>query len=66
MEELNTYELELVSAGMSSGTCTALVVGGSSLAGGLAAGYFSGGTMFGAGAGAGGLWGGMLAAYLCY
>ena len=66
MKELNLNELELVSAGISPGTCSGLVVGASGLAGGAIAGYFSLGTGFGAGAAVGGFYGGLLAAYLCY
>jgi hypothetical protein len=66
MKELNSNELQLVSAGISSGTCSVLVIGGAGLAGGAVAGYFSLGTGFGAGAAAGGFFGGLIAAYVCY
>jgi hypothetical protein len=66
MKVLNSNDLQLVSAGMSSGTCSALVIGGAGLAGGAVAGYFSFGTGFGAGAAAGGFYGGFIAAYVCY
>ncbi len=66
MEELKSKELELVQGGMDSGLCTALVVGGSSLVGGVGAGYFSLGMGFSGGASAGAFFGGFLAAAVCY
>ena len=65
MNELNKNELMLVNGGISTATCTAIVVGGSALAGGAVAGYFSLGTGFGVGATAGGFYGVFFAAYLC-
>ena len=65
MKKLNENEMVLVSAGMDTGTCTAVVIGGSALAGGAIAGYFSLGTGFGVGAKVGAFYGIFLAAYAC-
>lgn len=59
MEDLKAIDLEQVQGGIDSGLCTALVVGGASLAGGLGAGYLSFGGGFSAGASAGAFFGGI-------
>ena len=66
MQQLNNKELLIVDGGISSGTCTALVVGASGLIGGGVAAYFSLGTGFSAGASVGGFYGGFIAAYACH
>ncbi len=65
MKELSLDNTLSVNGGLSSQTCTALVVGGSALVGGAAAGYFSFGTGFGVGATAGGFYGIFIASYVC-
>ncbi|WP_226684641.1 bacteriocin-like peptide [Shewanella indica] len=66
MQELTVKDTEIVNGGINSGVCSAAIVSGSALTGGIAAGYFSLGLGFTGGASAGAFFGGFVAAAVCY